>query len=968
MPETLLSVPPQLASFLNSPEGARAWMDRLSQVHPGGVFVGTDPAQKRLGSGGGTVNLLHQAWLATERRLTLEEWLDSTQKLVLHAGGESRRLPAYAALSKAFLPLPALERLQPRRFDQVLYDFQIPNYQQVLEESGGTAKVLVAAGDVWLDFNPLDLAPCSGDIVGIGMRVSPEVAQHFGVFFTRRGGRQALAREHPISFFLQKPTPAEINRKAVHHDFFVDTGMWLLSVRALKLLFARCGWDSRRQKFATKDGLPDQLDLYTEIGTALGDEASLTPTLKKLGFSGLKSAVVPLGEARFYHLGSSRQLFESMEQLQQGSLRLSKQHRVASSTEVSAPTGASLWLDGVCAAKLELGGNNLVTGVGAADGLVRLGAGQCLEVIPVAGGRAFRPYHIDDPFRGPARAGGLICGRPAAQWLEARGLEAGDTDVYRIPLYPIVGDKISGQALLDWFFADRPDAGTTALLRSLPLLSAEQIPARVDFARLFAARAAAHEQTLLADFRACLEQGDSRVMEQDFSAVASVCTTGGRRLSRWLQANAEALLKGLPEAVHRARLRMLLAELSRGRRRAAHEQAAYSELQTSIVESNPASKAAPRLALKEDQIVWSRSPVRLDLAGGWTDTPPYCLEQGGAVLNVAVLLNGQPPIQVFVRPLREPLFRLRSIDLGIEETIRTQAELDTFRDPRSGFSLAKAALALAGFHPDFCAGKRHRSLADQLRSFGGGLEISLLSAVPKGSGLGTSSILGATLLGALNRACGLGWDEVLLYNRVMSIEQLLTTGGGWQDQAGALFRSVKLIETQRGLSQTPTVRYLPEHLLGVGHANQTLLLYYTGATRLAKSILKEIVRDMFLARADTFRILGGIRANAHRLHQALQEGSVEDLHRAVNRSWKLNKRLDPGTTTAEVETILARCGEDLAACKLLGAGGGGYMFMCARDVEAAQRIRARLEAQPTNPRARFIDFHVAERSLAVTVS
>ena len=56
-----------------------------------------------------------------------------------------------------------------------------------------------------------------------------------------------------------------------------------------------------------------------------------------------------------------------------------------------------------------------------------------------------------------------------------------------------------------------------------------------------------------------------------------------------------------------------------------------------------------KCAVKLDQIVWARSPVRLDLAGGWTDTPPYTNRYGGAVVNVAVDLNGQSPIQVFVR-------------------------------------------------------------------------------------------------------------------------------------------------------------------------------------------------------------------------------------------------------------------------------------------------------------------------------
>lgn len=68
------------------------------------------------------------------------------------------------------------------------------------------------------------------------------------------------------------------------------------------------------------------------------------------------------------------------------------------------------------------------------------------------------------------------------------------------------------------------------------------------------------------------------------------------------------------------------------------------------------------------------------------------------------------------------------------------------------------------------------------------------------------------------------------------------------------------------------------------------------------------------------------------------------------------------------EKIIALCGEDLAATKLLGAGGGGYMLLCARDPEAAARIRQRLENQPSNPRARFVEFAIAGSGMEVTVS
>ena len=96
-----------------------------------------------------------------------------------------------------------------------------------------------------------------------------------------------------------------------------------------------------------------------------------------------------------------------------------------------------------------------------------------------------------------------------------------------------------------------------------------------------------------------------------------------------------------------------------------------------------------------DQIVWGRSPVRIDLAGGWTDTPPYCLYAGGNVVNVAIELNGQPPLQVYIKPSDTHKIILRSIDLGAMEVISSWDELRDYNKVGSPFSIPKAALALA---------------------------------------------------------------------------------------------------------------------------------------------------------------------------------------------------------------------------------------------------------------------------------
>ena len=122
--------------------------------------------------------------------------------------------------------------------------------------------------------------------------------------------------------------------------------------------------------------------------------------------------------------------------------------------------------------------------------------------------------------------------------------------------------------------------------------------------------------------------------------------------------------------------------------------------------------------------------------------PPYSLLFGGNVVNIAIEMNGQPPLQVYVKPSSEPVVICRSIDLGAMERIETFEELKQYDKVGSPFSIPKAALSLAGFLPGFGA-ETYTSLRQQLEAFGCGIEITLLSAIPAGSGLGTSSILAA---------------------------------------------------------------------------------------------------------------------------------------------------------------------------------------------------------------------------------
>lgn len=375
----------------------------------------------------------------------------------------------------------------------------------------------------------------------------------------------------------------------------------------------------------------------------------------------------------------------------------------------------------------------------------------------------------------------------------------------------------------------------------------------------------------------------------------------------------------------------------------------------------------PKLSVYEDQIVWGRSPVRIDLAGGWTDTPPYSLMEGGNVVNIAIELNGQPPLQVYVKPSKEYKIILRSIDLGAMEVVTTYEELYTFNKVGSPFSIPKAALVLAGFHPNFNT-EHFATLEEQLKNFGTGIEVTLLSAIPAGSGLGTSSILAATVLGAVNDFCGLNWDKQEIGSRTLILEQLLTTGGGWQDQYGGVLQGVKMLQTSAGWNQEPLVRWLPDYLFTSSEYRKCHLLYYTGITRTAKGILAEIVRGMFLNSSRHLELLREMKLHATDMYDAILRNNFEEAGRLVRKTWKQNQLLDEGTNPPAVQALTRQIDDLCLGYKLPGAGGGGYLYMVAKNPEAAARIQKILNENRPNDRARFVDMTLSKKGLEISRS
>ena len=224
------------------------------------------------------------------------------------------------------------------------------------------------------------------------------------------------------------------------------------------------------------------------------------------------------------------------------------------------------------------------------------------------------------------------------------------------------------------------------------------------------------------------------------------------------------------------------------------------------------------------------------------------------------------------------------------------------------------------------------------------------------------------MLGAVNDFCSLAWDKNEIGKRTLVLEQLLTTGGGWQDQFGGVLGGVKLLQTVRGFDQNPQVRWLPNDLFTQSEYQSCHLLYYTGLTRTAKNILSEIVRRMFLNQNDELRMLREMKAHTMDMYEAIQRADFNQMGHLIRKTWQQNQRIDSGTNPLAVKAITNLVDDLCLGYKLPGAGGGGYLYMVAKDPEAAARIKQILRQQQLHTNARFVDMRLSTQGLQVSRS
>lgn len=909
----LLSLPPNLVG----------WFHDITGYPKSEWFCTNDPIDHKLGSGGGTTWLLTQAYenemahSDANNQKTFDEWLSSEKRLLLHAGGQSRRLPAYAPSGKVLTPVPVFRWERGQRLSQDLLSLQIPLYKKIMDAAPSSLHTMIVSGDVLIrTTQPLQPIP-EADVVCYGLWLGPEIAKNHGVFVS------SCDTPSVLKCMLQKPSPATLGTIQKDHYYLTDIGIWLLSDKAVKVLMSHKG----------------EYDLYSEFGGAMGTE----PTLNDEAVKELKVAILPLSGGEFYHFGTSHELLSSTLAIQNlvNDQRLIMHHSrkphpcifIQNSITKKAVDSSNeeVWIENSYISEgWNISQKNIITGVPKNNWNITLAPGQCIDIVPMGETQyVVRPYGFNDRFAGEEQ---------------------------QRPQFPIV-DNIDEAGLVLRYMLNQETEGEDkgkgkAIFEKAQKISAEQISATANLRRLFEQRREfrKHNWSALAD-----NYEHSVFYQLDLNDAA-----------KEFKANGIAMPKPLPDSAP------LLTRMKDAMFRGENDKA-FGLLREGIVKTSNANGInMPTLSsmsnkVATDQIVWGRSPVRIDIAGGWTDTPPFCLMEGGSVVNLAIELNGQQPIQTYVKPCREHHVVLKSIDLGASEIVETYEQLADFKRVGSPFSIPKAALALAGFLPQYSQ-EKYPDLKSQLMAFGCGIEITLLSAIPAGSGLGTSSVLAATVLGTINDFLSLGWDKNEICHKTLLLEQLLTTGGGWQDQFGGVLQGVKLLQTCKGFEQQPIVHWLPTDLYTQPEYQACHLLYYTGITRTAKTILAEIVQKMFLNDHDQVALLREMKAHSLQMYEAIQRNDFKEMGKLVGKTWLQNQAIDAGTNPLEVKKLTDLIDDLCLGYKLPGAGGGGYLYMVAKDPEAAARIKVNLNANRPNGNARFVGMSLSKTGLQVSRS
>jgi len=294
----------------------------------------------------------------------------------------------------------------------------------------------------------------------------------------------------------------------------------------------------------------------------------------------------------------------------------------------------------------------------------------------------------------------------------------------------------------------------------------------------------------------------------------------------------------------------------------------------------------------------ARAPLRVSYAGGGTDVPPYPGLMGGVVLSSTI----QNYAYCSITPRSDDKISVTRED----QDVRYGPE--TLQDLKGGGEV------------EFVRAVAKRFGTDQ------GFDASLRYDALPGTGLGSSSALCVSLIGAFREWKGNSMTDYDIANLAYDVERKdVGIPGGMQDQYASTFGGFNLIEFKKEANIVNALRIKRETL---NELEYNSLLCFTGTTRRSGGILQRQIESYEHRNPEIMQALQRMKELTLQMKDFLLTGNLRNFAEMLNAEWDIKKKLDQAISTEDVEKLLhAATVNGAIGGKLLGAGGGGFLFL-----------------------------------------
>lgn len=919
-----------------------------------------DPEGKRVGSGGATLNVLKH--IALDDSASAEPFKNK-KILVIHSGGDSKRVPQYSVCGKLFSPVP--REMANGKASTLFDEFLIVMASVSRRISEG---MLILSGDVLLLFNPLQLDLQFKGAAAISIKEGVDVGKDHGVFL--RGENNYVQK------FLHKQTEETLRDLGAVNEagnVDLDTGAVLLDTDVMNDLYSLISKDGVYDEAGFQTFVNDRarISFYGDFLYPLAVDATLEDYYEQAPegdmcdellscrkaiwdkLSKYQMKVFSLSPAEFIHFGTTTELLQLVSSDVANYSFLGWTSHVASNieTETDYATNSSVVLAS------EIGKGSYVENSFVIDSSV--GSGSIVSDLTVVGKTI--PSDIvlhgvtleDDRF--VVRIYGVKDNPKARLCKQAEFLGSSVKDIlehYHMDVSALWPDSEDYMWFANLYIpaTDETEALENALL-TYRIFRSEASTEEVEF-WLNSERVSLYSSFNHADPDAvCQKKSElaKAIVQARFLGRINVGRNYKDALSVFDACGIdEEMITSLVDIAENSNLALKIRiyyALARCRQidkegRECFMQKSFSSVSDAIYDTTMKNMGDAFSYRIQKDYVKVELPVRVNWGGGWTDTPPHCLEKGGVVLNAALKLNGLAPIWVEIKRIDEKRIKVSSSDIGVEGYIDSVEDLLDCSNPYDYFALHKAALIACGL---VSLRGSNPTLDELLTNLGGGFELSTqVIGIPKGSGLGTSSILSAACVKAIFEFFGRTASDSEVYRTVSCIEQLMSTGGGWQDQVGGVTNGIKFITTKPGIDQDIQVEYVNISEETKKELNERFAVIYTGQRRLARNLLRDVVGNYIGARQESVYALSEMKRMAVLMRFELEQGNVDGFAELLNKHWELSLQLDAGATNTCIDHIFLACEDYIDGKFIAGAGGGGFLQVVLKKGVTKDMLRERL--------------------------